>query len=386
MEKSADDNGSKAKGCYFFAGGGTGGHIYPAIAIAERIRVIEPESRIIFFCSARVIDSKILKGSGFEFVALPGRGFSARPDRAAAFLGSLVKSYDIAKRKIATVVRQEGVCRAVLVGVGGFASVPAVLAAGRLRVPIGIVNVDIVPGRANKLLGRFAKKIFVQFEDTVRCFGKAADKVEVVGCPLRGGFGEGYGGKVAARLGLDVDKKTLVVTGASSGSLNINRAVAKVLLELGDFAGDWQVVHLTGSDANTRRQQELCGIVGIDYHLVDYCDDMAGLFGCADLIVGRGGAVSVAEFAASGTAVVCIPYPYHKDRHQYLNAAKLVEAGAAVIVDDLVDDAEGTAKSLLDCLKELMADDERRNAMAMAAKEMGDCRAADAIAEAVTGL
>ena len=382
MAKSSGEN----KGCYFFAGGGTGGHIYPAIAIAEKIRDIEPESRIIFFCSGRAIDSKILAGTGFEFVALGGRGFSARPDRALAFLGSLLRSYDIAKRKIAATIREEGVCRAVLVGFGGFASVPAVLAALRLRVPVGIVNVDIVPGRANKLLGRYARKVFVQFEDTVGCFGKAADRVKVVGCPLRGGFGVADGGKVVEELGLNPSKKTLVVTGASSGSVNINRAVAKVLPELVDFAEDWQVVHLTGSAANSRRQQELCGIVGIDYHLVDYCDDVAGLYACADLIVGRGGAVSVAEFAASGCGVVIMPYPYHKDRHQYLNAAKLVDSGGAVIVDDLPGDAEGTAKSLFECLKGIMGDDERRNGMAEAARKAGETRAAEVIARGIVGL
>ncbi len=308
---------------------------------------------------------------------------TVRPDKAISFLGSLLRSYDTAKKTIVSAMRGAGAAsekRAVVIGVGGFASVPAVLAAGRVGVPIAIVNVDIVPGRANKLLGRFARKIFVQFDDTAKHFGKAKDRVVVTGCPLRDGFARCNGEEAIEQFALDADKKTVVVTGASSGSLNINRAVARVLRELDAFAENWQVVHLTGSAANTRRQREESSEVKIAYHLVDYYDDMPGLYGCADLIVGRAGAVSVAEFAASGTPAICLPYPYHKDRHQYLNAQKLVDAGAAVIVDDIPDDNDATAKLLGQRLKELMADDQRRARMAAAAKGVGNISAAAEIA------
>lgn len=378
---------SPRPGCYFFAGGGTGGHIYPAIAIARKIKRLQPEAAIVFFCSARAIDSQILSLSGFEYVALPGRGFSPRPDKAARFGLSLLKSYRIAARKMRSVMRGAGETRcAVVIGVGGFASAPAVLAGKSAGAAVAMVNVDIVPGKANRLLAAFAQKIFVQFADTAECFGKAKDRVIVAGCPLRAGFETADGANAIAQLGLDAGKKTLVVTGASSGSMNINRAVAKVLRQLDSFADTWQVVHLTGSAADLRDQEARCASAKIACHMVDYYDDMASLLAAADMVVGRAGAVSVAEYAASRTPAICLPYPYHKDRHQYLNAAKLVDAGAALIVDDVPDDPDATAGALAEQLKTLMAGNNKRNLMAAAAATVANPTATEKIAAQIVAL
>jgi len=379
-------------GCYFFAGGGTGGHIYPAIAIARKIRRLQPEATIVFFCSSRAIDRRILSDSGFDYTALPGRGFSARPDKAVAFGLSLVKAYGTAREKMRSVMRPGKDARcgdrpaAVVVGVGGFASVPAVLAGRGLGAAVAIVNVDIVPGKANRLLAWLAQKIFVQFEDTVSCFGRASDKVVTAGCPLRESFETPDGTGAIERLGLDANRKTLVITGASSGSRNINRAVSRLLGRLDGFADAWQVVHLVGRGVDPRAQKQRCEPAKIPYHVVDYYDDMAGLLAVAELVVGRAGAVSVAEYAASGTPAICMPYPYHKDRHQYLNARKLVEAQAAVIVDDVPDDPAATANALAVQLNRLMADDDRRGQMAAAAGLCADTTAAGTIAARLVAL
>jgi UDP-N-acetylglucosamine--N-acetylmuramyl-(pentapeptide) pyrophosphoryl-undecaprenol N-acetylglucosamine transferase len=120
--------------------------------------------------------------------------------------------------------------------------------------------------------------------------------------------------------------------------------------------------------------------------MVDYYDDMASLLAAADLVAGRAGAVSVAEYAASRTPAICLPYPYHKDRHQYLNAAKLVAAGAAVIVDDAPDDPDATANALAEQLKTLMADDNKRSQMAAAAAAAANTTAAEKIAARIVAL
>ena len=185
---------------------------------------------------------------------------------------------------------------AVVIGTGGFVSVPAVLAAAKLDIPVVLVNVDIVPGRANKLLARFASRIFTQFAETAECFGKYSKRIEQTGCPLREGFGKTDGGKAIEKLNLDENKKTLVVTGASSGAKNINNAVCKILPELTEFADTWQVVHLTGM-ADYERVKAAAGYTKIRYQVVDYYDDSADLYAAADLIVGRAGAVSVAELS-----------------------------------------------------------------------------------------
>ncbi len=339
---------------YFFAGGGTGGHIYPAIAIAERISELLPHAQIKFFCSNRPIDSAILADSPFEPIILPAMAFSIRPPRFCSFLCSLMKSYQFAVKALKAVQKD-----AIVIGIGGFVSVPVVLAASRLKIPVFMINVDIVPGRANKLLARFAKEIFAQFDETPGHFGPNAPKVTVTGCPLRTAFVNPDKARAIAKLQLDENKKTLLITGASSGSESINQAVLRLLRPLEQFATDWQIVHLAGRD-NYQRIESGYADTKIAHRVLGYWHDMADLYACADIIVGRAGAVSIAEYASSGKPAICLPYPYHRDRHQYRNAAVLADSGQAIIVDDHIGDSEKTSKELLNSLKELMSDDQKR--------------------------
>ena len=363
---------------YFFAGGGTGGHIYPALAVAERIKEKDPDARITFFCSQRPIDSKILSQTGFDFVCLPATGFSTRPSKFIPFCVSFIKSFLIVKRVLASTSG-----KSTIIGVGGFVSVPAALAAAIRRLPISLINVDITPGKANKLLASIARRIFVQFDETVIAFGKRAIVAEVTGCPLRAGFASPDRQSVINQLSLDENKKTLVVTGASSGSANINRAFCSILPLL-DNCDDWQIVHLTGF-SNHANVETGYADAKIAHKLLLYYDNMPDLYAVADLVIGRAGAVSIAEYAAASVPSICIPYPFHADMHQYLNAGKLTDAGAAVIVDDLAD-TEQTANNLAEKLLALMEDDRRREDMSIAAKAVANTNAAETIAEKIMGL
>jgi UDP-N-acetylglucosamine--N-acetylmuramyl-(pentapeptide) pyrophosphoryl-undecaprenol N-acetylglucosamine transferase len=342
-------------GNFFFAGGGTGGHIYPAVAVAESIVKLEPEAKIHLFVSSRDIDSQVLTPTGLKYTRLPARGFSARPDELIIFCTSFVKSCRIAKRAISESKN------AVVIGTGGFVAAPVCFAAHKLKVPVVLLNVDSVPGRANKIVGRWADEIFVQFDETAQYFARNKAAVSIVGCPLRSGFANPEPAKAIEQLGLRKDKKILLITGASSGSENINDAVCSLLEKLSAFANDWQIVHLAGrSNFEDVRRRYVDAEIG--YKVLDYCDDMPNLLAAADLVVGRSGAVSVAEYAAAAVPSICMPYPYHKDRHQYLNAEKLVEAGAAIIVDDLPQ-RKDTAQGLWSELEELMKDEEKRQQM-----------------------
>jgi len=236
-----------------------------------------------------------------------------------------------------------------------------------------------VPGRANKIIARRAQEIFVQFDDTAKYFDKGKAKVWVVGCPLRADFNNPEPEKAIEQLGLDKKKKTLLITGASSGSANINQAICSLLEKLDNFADDWQIVHLTGR-ANFEQISGKNFNSKIRYKVLGYFDDMPNLLAAADLVIGRSGAVSVAEFAAAGVPGICIPYPYHKDRHQYLNAGKLVDTGAAVIVDDLPDKKEFSKRLWLE-LENLMKDENKRKQMAQAAKKIANPQADLKIAE-----
>lgn len=360
---------------FFFAGGGTGGHIYPAIAIAERIVKLEPQAEVHFLCSTHSIDLRILSKTGFEHTSLPVCRFSVKPIKLINFCTSFLESYRIAKRVITESKST------VVIGLGGFVSAPVCYAAHKLQIPIVLVNVDIVPGRANKIIARWADKIFVQFEDTKQKFGKNGAKADVVGCPLRAEFENPQPEKVKSEFGLEKQKKILLITGASSGSENINEAVCSLLENLASFAEQWQIVHLTGR-ANFEDVQNRYIDAQTAAKVIDYVDEMPDLLSAADLVIGRSGAVSVAEYAAAGVPSICIPYPYHRDKHQFLNAKKLVDAGAAVVVKDSKRHKDNVlAQRLWPVLEELMKNEDKRKEMAQGCKAVANTQAASRIAE-----
>ncbi len=363
---------------FFFAGGGTGGHIYPAIAVAEQLLRIEPKTKIHFFCSTRDIDSQILSHTGFEFTALPAKGFSIRPTGMFSFCSSFISSYKVAKK---AVMKNRNT---VVIGAGGFVSAPVCLAAHKNGIPIGLLNVDILPGKANRILARWADEIFVQFEQTKKFFDKTKAAVNVVGCPLRSGFANPQPQRAVEQLNLEKGKKILLITGASSGSKNINRAISLILEKLNAFADDWQIVHLAGRN-NLEKVLNNYKVAKIRHTVIGYYDDMPDLLAASELVIGRSGAVNVAEFAAAGVPSVCVPYPYHKDRHQYLNAGVLVEAGAAVVVDD-VPDENRRAQGLWSALEELMKDHQKRRQMAHVCRKIAKPQAAAVIARKLIGL
>jgi len=185
--------------------------------------------------------------------------------------------------------------------------------------------------------------------------------------------------EVAEQLGLEENKKLLVVTGGSSSASNINNAFGALMDRLSVFSEEWQIVHLAGRQHRDAIEKMAAG-TKINYVVLDYYDRMAGLYHAADLVVGRSGAVSVAEYACANLPAICMPYPYHRDQHQKLNARKLVDAGCAVIVEDARDTVENI-RNLWPVLEELMKDDEKRNQMAQATRQIAVNNAADSIAE-----
>jgi len=359
----------------FFAGGGTGGHIYPGLAVAEKIAQLDSKTKIHFFCSNRPIDSRILSKTQFAFTALGAQKLSFAPVAFARFIKSFFESQKIAA------LRLKGSSDAVVVGIGGFVSAPVCRAAYRLKIPVKLVNVDIVAGRANKLCARWADEVFVQFEETVDYFAKRNLRANVVGCPLRKRFENPEPGRAITELGLESGKKVLLVTGASSGSASINETICSLLDKLAAFADTWQIVHLAGN-VNFKKVEAAYKSATISHRVIGYYEDMADLLSAADLVIGRSGAVSVAEYAAAGVPSICMPYPHHGDLHQYLNAGKLVEAGAAIIVDDLPD-AQDRAEWLWEELEPLLKDDAKRRQMKEQCARIAKKEAAAKIAHAI---
>ncbi len=363
---------------YYFAGGGTGGHIYPAIAVAQELLRVEPSSEITFFCSQRPIDARVLGTTGFKFIPLQGDGFSGNPVKFLLF----VKSVLAAKKMVKKIIEDDKADKKILFSVGGFASTAPVLAAKSLNMPIAMLNVDSIPGKANTFLAKYARDIFVQFAQTKNYFGLNNRKVIVTGCPLRREFFKPDIAGIVESLNLSPKKKILLVTGASGGALNVNNAIGYLLDRLEVFEPSWQIVHLAGI-AHYDAVRALYRNCPISHKILDYCDDMPSLLAAADLVIGRAGAMSVAEFAASGTPAICLPYPYHKDMHQKQNAQFLVDNGCAVIVDDLCD-TEKTASALWPVLCELMSNDKKRELMRQKCAALAKPDAAAAIVRKIT--
>jgi UDP-N-acetylglucosamine--N-acetylmuramyl-(pentapeptide) pyrophosphoryl-undecaprenol N-acetylglucosamine transferase len=359
----------------FFAGGGTGGHIYPGLAIAEKIAQFDSKIRIHFFCSNRPIDSQIVSQTRFAFTPLGAQKLSLAPVAFVRFFKSFFESQKVAALRL----KSSG--NSVVVGIGGFVSAPVCRAAYRLKIPVKLVNVDIVAGRANKLCARWADEVFVQFGETTDYFAKRSLRTNVAGCPLRKGFESPEPQRAVTELGLEKDKKVLLVTGASSGSASINDTICSLLDKLAPFTGTWQIVHLAGK-VQLKKVEAAYKSAMISHRIVGYYENMADLLSAADLVIGRSGAVSVAEYAATGTPSICMPYPHHRDLHQYLNAGKLVEAGAAVIVDDLPN-AQDRVEWLWEELEPLLKDDVKRRQMKDSCAQIANKEAAEKIAHAI---
>jgi UDP-N-acetylglucosamine--N-acetylmuramyl-(pentapeptide) pyrophosphoryl-undecaprenol N-acetylglucosamine transferase len=359
----------------FFAGGGTGGHIYPALAVAQQLKKLKPSIGITFFCSDRKIDSDILSKTPFDFIPLSAVGFSANPVQAGRFLIETFKSY----RRARSVISQK--LPAAVVGVGGFVSTGPVLAARKLGIKTCMINTDSVPGKANKFLARYAGEVYVQFESTRKYFGSRGDKVIVTGCPLRESFMHPDRGRVFKELSLDPAKRVLLVTGASTGAKSINDAIVALLGQLSEFASGWQIVHLTGR-GQFEEVRAAYADAQIAHKLLDYYDEMADLLACADLVIGRAGAVSVAEYAAAAVPAVCLPYPYHKDNHQKTNAIELEKAGCAILLDDKIS-PESNAENLWPILGKLLADPAALTQMRQKAQSFGINNAAQIIASRI---
>jgi len=358
----------------FLAGGGTGGHLYPGLAIAEAIRRLDPDAAIAFSSTRREIDRKVLAGCGYPVTPIDARPFRKTPWTWPGFLASLFIAGNQTRRRF------REFCPDVVVGLGGFGSYSPVRVGHKYGASTAILNPDIVPGRANRTLARQADAVFCQFEETAASLG---DRARATGCPVRPSLLARRRSDGASAFGLDPSKKTLLVTGASLGARTVNRAVVALLKERGLPAG-WQVLHLTGH-AEYAEVAAAYKTISAPAVVRPYADDMGLAYAAADLVVARAGASTIAEILAVGLPVVFVPYPYHRDQHQ-LQQARAVEAlGAATVVVDRPDSPE-TRRELGEVLYSLMSDPPRLAAMREKARAASRPRAAEDVARAILEL
>jgi UDP-N-acetylglucosamine--N-acetylmuramyl-(pentapeptide) pyrophosphoryl-undecaprenol N-acetylglucosamine transferase len=298
------------------AGGGTGGHIYPGIAIAREILRRHPGADLLFVGTKRGLEMKIVPAEGFQLETitisgLKGRGLLKQLRSLLAVPKSLLDAQTILRRFRPSVV----------VGVGGYSSGPPVLMAALLGIPAMLQEQNALPGLTNRLLARVVSQVATAFRECEAYFGK---KAVLTGNPVRANFSQ-----VHPRSG--TEPFTLLVFGGSQGAEPINHAVIEALAILKPRIQDLKVIHQTGERDWPRMKQGYEGLK-MDADVRPFFDDIPVQFSAADLLVCRAGATTLAELAVSGKAAILVPFPQAADDHQRKNAEALAEAGAAEMI------------------------------------------------------
>jgi UDP-N-acetylglucosamine--N-acetylmuramyl-(pentapeptide) pyrophosphoryl-undecaprenol N-acetylglucosamine transferase len=369
---------SEGRRTVVFAGGGSGGHLSPGLAIAERMVDAVPNVRPLFLCSQRAIDAQMLGDAGVEFRPVPAEGFSWKPKGFIRFARGYLAGLQAAKR----LLREEGAEH--VVSLGGFVTGPVTAAARSLGIPITLVNLDATPGRANRVAARRAQRVISACETP----GLPQFAEAIVGMPLRRSAMAPAGrAECRGRLGLDPVKPCLLVTGASQGASSLNSFMVAFALKNRALLENWQVIHLAGQKGSPSAAEldAAYARAGVKALVLPFLNEMGLAWGASELALSRAGANSVAEAEANCVPTVFVPYPYHHDLHQEANAKPLVMAGAAVLAYDRLDVA-ANMQSIGEPLATLLADGRLRDEMENALRARPQVDAADAIARTVLGV
>lgn len=361
---------------WVIAGGGTGGHVTLGLALAEVIQ--QRGDRAIFIGSDRSLEARLVPEAGFELIPLPssqvmGRSLLGRLQGVLGILRLLVRAR-----------RELGRAKAdIVISVGGYAAMPAVLAAVTRRTAIAVVEPNAIPGRANRLAGRFAKRVFLGFERARPFFHGSSDRVQCVGVPLRQRLISSLAERSADRT--PTAPYHLFVFGGSQGAKQINDAVVQALPRLREMP--LQIFHQVG-EADLERVRKAFEQAGVDGEVVPFESDMPSRYAWADLAVCRAGALTLAELALAGLPALLVPYPYAADDHQTANVLELEKAGAAKPLaglrktgDEGDPESDTSGEQLADAVAELLAEPQRLTQMRDAARRWAKPEAARTIVD-----
>ncbi len=353
------------------AGGGTGGHVFPALALARELRARDIEALMVG--TAR----------GLEAAAFAAEGFSVETIRVEKLRGTKVRaqarSLVLLPQALMHALSLLGRYRPhVVVGMGGYAAGPVSMAAVLRRIPLLIHEQNVSPGLTNRVLARVASVVAVTFAETCSLFGR---EVVVTGNPVRREILEADRRKALEAFHLDPGKATVLVFGGSQGARRINRAVAEALPHLGGWQDRLQIVHATG-ERDREEMEEAYRIWKGEARVLPFIQDMASAYASADLVVSRAGATTIAELTALGKPALLVPYPFATNDHQRVNAEEVVRvSGARLILDrDL------TGHRLALELQALLDDPSALAEMGRAAQGLGRPHAASHVADLVSQL
>ena len=357
------------------SGGGTGGHIYPALTLIDAIKNKKPDTEFLYVGTEKGLEADIVPKAGINFTALKLEGGLERHftleniSRAANAIWSIKRASDIVKNFKPDVV----------VGTGGYVCGPILLAASLMKVPTLIQEQNAVAGVTNKILSKFVDKIAVGTRDALKNF--PPNKTIYTGNPIRKEVLAAKKSDGLKEFGFTEDKPIVLISGGSRGARSINNAMIDVLKSAAQ-KNSAQFLHVTGKGEFDSVMKKLSDVDAPNIRIMPYLYNMPTAMAMADLAIFRAGATGLAELTARGIPAILIPYPYAAENHQEFNARSLVEAGAArmILNKDL------TAELLQKNLDELLASPEKLKSMAAASLSLGKPNAANEIADLILDL
>jgi len=346
------------------AGGGTGGHVFPAVAIAGEFLERPDVQDILFIGTEKGLEARVLRDMGFTLRTINVEGVKGRG--VAQMIVSLLK---IPRSITQSVSILRNFRPDIVLGVGGYASGPAVIAAHFMGIKTAIAEQNALPGFTNRILGRFVDKIFLSFPDKENRFTES--KVVVTGNPVRREFAKGI--KNFRKKG---KRFSILIFGGSQGAHTINRMVTESITYLEDMRDRLVITHQTGKEDF----DEVSAVYrdrGVNAGIYPFITDMSSAYGSADLLICRAGATSIAEITATGKASVLIPYPFAVGNHQELNARVLADAGAAeVILENRLD-----GEILAGVIRRFADSPETIRSMEEESEKLGNVKAAERIVD-----
>ena len=355
------------------SGGGTGGHIYPALTIYKTLETMV-DGKFLYVGTERGLESRIVPKEGIPFTTLPVQGLQRKLSLdTLVTAGKTASSLWKANRLISQFKPD------IVIGTGGYVCGPLLLAAALRGIPTLIQEQNVVPGITNKILSRFVDVVAVGYEEAIRHFPNAK-QVVYTGNPVRPNVVNANREEARAYFGLQEGQTAILVAGGSRGARSINRAMEAVH-EYYKGREDIKIIHATG----TEEYSGVCESLGIQEgdvysstsHIVPYLDNMDMAMAASDMAIFRSGAIGLAELAVRGIPSILIPYPYAAADHQTFNAKAFVEAGASTMIVDK--ELDGTR--LLQAVDAMLADQGCRERMAQATLQLGKPQAATEIAK-----
>lgn len=356
------------------AGGGTGGHLFPGIAIARQLQKEFQDVAILFIGTS----------GGIEAAIVPREGFDIQFIRSEGMVGRRLQERIRAVLKVPFSIRESmGILRNfrpdVVLGVGGYCSGPVLLSAACMKIPTIIHEQNTMPGLTNKMLSRLVNIVAVTYHESLKFFPK--NKTYLTGNPVRENILNRDREKGYKTFGLEKGLFTIFIFGGSSGAHTINQAVSESLMYLEDFKPHIQFLHQTG-DKDFHFVRENYHARGYRGAVVPFTHDMGEAYAVADLVISRAGATTLAELTACGKAAILVPYPYAAGNHQKANAEKLWDLGAA----QMILDRELDGRSLSETIKQLFEHPDLISEMERVSSSIGRPDAVKKIVDLITGL